>query len=95
MLFIDHFAERPGTHGTDAAVLHKQDSIGTVYDGVKIVGNHENRTLIGGNGIFQCNLSKGVQVAGGLVQQQEIGVLMIYQIYPDDNYPEYTLHTIP
>ena len=74
MLFVDHFAESPGAHGADAAVLHEEDGIGAVDDGVKIMGNHEDRALIGCDGFFQRHLGKGVQMAGGFVQQQEVCV---------------------
>ena len=72
VLLVDHFPEGAGAHGTDAAVFHKQDGIRAVYDGVEIMGDHNNRTPVGRDGIFQRDLGKGVQMAGGFIQKQEI-----------------------
>ena len=48
--------------------------VGAVDDGVEIVGDHEHRALVSGNGIFQGDLGEGIQVAGGFVQQQKVGM---------------------
>ena len=36
------------------------------------MGDHQNRALIGRDGILQSDLRKGIQVAGGFVQQQKV-----------------------
>ena len=74
MLFVNHFPESPGAHGTDSAVLHKQDGIRAVDNGVEVMGNHQDSTLVGSDGVFQGNLGKGIQMAGRLIQQQEVCV---------------------
>ena len=72
MLLVDHLPEGPGADGPDGAILHEQNGVGAVYDGVEIVGDHQHGTLISCDGILQGDLGEGVQMAGGLVQQQQV-----------------------
>ena len=65
MLLIDHLPEGPGAHGPDGALLHEEDRIGAVHDGIEIVGDHEHRAPVAGDRLLQGDLGEGIQMAGG------------------------------
>ena len=65
-----------GAGGDDGPLIHEQDAI-EAFETDETVGDHQGRALAQGgeHGIQDCPLGEGVQVGGGLIQDEQGSLL--------------------
>ena len=72
MIGIDHLAEFTDADLAELVVFHPQHIIHTICHCIKIMGHHQNGSLIPGQSLLERHLGISIQMAGWLVQQQQV-----------------------
>ena len=72
MIGIDHLAEFTDADLAELVVFHPQHIIHTICHCIKIMGHHQNGSLIPGQSLLERHLGISIQMTGWLVQQQQV-----------------------
>ena len=67
---IDYFTECAHTHFTESVVLGQKDIIHTVHNGIEIVGDHKNCTIVIAEGLLQGYLGMGIHIVAAVIRSE-------------------------